>query len=112
MAWKPLLTSPNERTAASRYQQISETIMSVCTNFSPEIEALSLDEAFLDMTGPEQLFGSPQAMGRKLKDAIRETTGLTASVGLSATKYVAKVASARQKPDGLTVVSPGLRQSL
>ena len=59
------------------------------------------------MTGSEQLFGDPQSIGRRLKDAVREATGgLTASVGLSATKYVAKVASACRKPDGLTVVPP------
>jgi DNA polymerase-4 len=88
-----------------RYQEVSQTIMGVFANFSPEVEAISLDEAFLDMTGADQLFGDPQSMGRRLKDAVREATGgLTASVGLSATKYVAKVASACQKPDGLTVV--------
>ena len=81
--------------------------MEVFANFSPEVEAISLDEAFLDMTGSEQLFGDPEFIGRRLKAAVREATGgLTASVGLSATKYVAKVASARQKPDGLTVVPP------
>src|SRR5213593_3724343 len=59
------------------------------------------------MTGSERLFGDPQSIGRRLKAAIREATGgLTVSVGLSATKYVAKVASACQKPDGLTVVPP------
>ena len=90
-----------------RYQEISATIMKVFSDFSPDVEALSLDEAFLDMTGSEQLFGDPQSIGRRLKSAIREATGgLTASVGLSATKYVAKVASACQKPDGLTVVPP------
>ena len=89
-----------------RYQEVSTTIMKVFSDFSPEVEALSLDEAFLDMTGSEQLFGHPQSIGRRLKTAIREATGLTASVGLSATKYVAKVASAYQKPDGLTVVPP------
>jgi DNA polymerase IV len=89
-----------------RYQEVSRTIMRVFSNFSPEVEAISLDEAFLDMTGAEQLFGEPQSIGRRLKDAVREATGLTASVGLSATKYVAKVASACQKPDGLTVVPP------
>jgi DNA polymerase-4 len=89
-----------------RYQEVSATIMKVFSDFSPEVEALSLDEAFLDMTGSEQLFGDPQSIGRRLKTAIREATGLTASVGLSATKYVAKVASACQKPDGLTVVLP------
>jgi DNA polymerase-4 len=90
-----------------RYQEVSETIMRVFSDFSPDVEALSLDEAFLDMTGSEQLFGGPERMGSRLKVAIREATGgLTASVGLSATKYVAKVASACQKPDGLTVVRP------
>ena len=90
-----------------RYQEVSATIMRVFSDFSPDVEALSLDEAFLEMTGSEQLFGDPQSIGRRLKSAIREATdGLTASVGLSATKYVAKVASACQKPDGLTVVPP------
>jgi DNA polymerase-4 len=90
-----------------RYQEVSAAIMNVFANFSPDVEALSLDEAFLDMTGSEQLFGDPESIGRRLKAAIREATGgLTASVGLSATKYVAKVASACQKPDGLTVVRP------
>jgi len=90
-----------------RYQEVSATIMQVFSDFSPVVEALSLDEAFLDMTGSEHLFGDPESIGRRLKAAIREATGgLTASVGLSATKYVAKVASACQKPDGLTVVRP------
>jgi DNA polymerase-4 len=90
-----------------RYQEVSTTIMQVFSDFSPVVEALSLDEAFLDMTGSEHLFGDPDSIGRRLKAAIREATGgLTASVGLSATKYVAKVASACQKPDGLTVVRP------
>jgi DNA polymerase IV len=92
----------------NRYQEISAAIMSVFADFSPDVEALSLDEAFLDMTGSERLFGAPDAMGHRLKVAIRDATGgLTASVGISATKYVAKVASGCQKPDGLTVVRPG-----
>lgn len=91
-----------------RYQEASRAIMNVFADFSPDVEAISLDEAFLDMTGAERLFGDPAAMGRKLKDAVREATGgLTASVGVSGTKYVAKVASAYQKPDGLTIVPPG-----
>ena len=82
-------------------------IMGVFADFSPHVEALSLDEAFLDMTGSEQLFGAPESIGLRLKGAIRDVTGgLTASVGLSSTKYVAKVASAFRKPDGLTVVPP------
>jgi DNA polymerase-4 len=90
-----------------RYQQVSKMIMGTFADFSPHVEALSLDEAFLDMTGSEELFGVPELMGNHLKLAIREVTGgLTASVGLSSTKYVAKVASAFRKPDGLTVVPP------
>jgi DNA polymerase-4 len=88
-----------------RYQQVSRMIMAAFADFSPDVEALSLDEAFLDMTGSEELFGGPESIGRRLKMAIRDVTGgLTASVGLSSTKYVAKVASAFRKPDGLTVV--------
>ena len=90
-----------------RYQQVSKMIMGVFADFSPDVEALSLDEAFLDMTGSEEIFGAPELIGQRLKRAIRDVTGgLTASVGLSSTKYVAKVASAFRKPDGLTVVSP------
>ena len=90
-----------------RYQQVSRMIMAAFADFSPDVEALSLDEAFLDMTGSEELFGGPESIGRRLKMAIRDvTSGLTASVGLSSTKYVAKVASAFRKPDGLTVVPP------
>jgi DNA polymerase-4 len=90
-----------------RYVQVSAEIMKLFGDFSPQVEALSLDEAFLDMTGSERLFGSPETIGRRLKDAIRERTGgLTASVGISSSKYVAKVASGHRKPDGLTIVPP------
>ncbi len=90
-----------------RYQEISECVMRVFEDFSPQVEALSLDEAFLEMTGAEHVFGEPAQIGRRLKAAVYEATGgLSVSVGLSATKYVAKVASAHDKPDGLTVVPP------
>jgi DNA polymerase IV len=91
-----------------RYTEISERIMSVFGDFSPAVEPLSLDEAFLDMAGAEHLFGPPEVMGRKIKNAVLEATGLHVSVGISATKYVAKVASAYSKPNGLTVVPPAL----
>jgi DNA polymerase-4 len=89
-----------------RYQEVSKCIMRVFGDFSPDVEPLSLDEAFLDMSGADKIFGSPYDIGRRLKTAIRDATGLTASIGLSGTKYVAKVASAYLKPDGLTVVPP------
>jgi DNA polymerase-4 len=95
-----------------RYQEVSKLIMEVFENFSPDVEAISLDEAFLDLTGSEQLLGELHTIGMKLKQAVREATGgLTVSVGMSGTKYVAKVASAHQKPDGLTIVPPNEAQT-
>ncbi|HWN37833.1 MAG TPA: DNA polymerase IV, partial [Gammaproteobacteria bacterium] len=82
-----------------RYQQISELVMTAFGTFSPLVEPLSLDEAFLDMTGSTRLFGDPESIGRRIKAAVRECTGgLTASVGISGTRYVAKVASGFRKP--------------
>lgn len=91
----------------TRYAEASKRVMEVFHDFAPLVEPLSLDEAFLDMTGSEGLFGPPDAMGKAIKAAVREATGgLTVSVGLAATKFVAKVASDHRKPDGLTVVPP------
>jgi DNA polymerase-4 len=87
-----------------RYQAVSQQIMAVFADFSPDVEALSLDEAFLDMSGASHIFGEPATMGRTLKARVREATGLAVSVGVSGTKYVAKVASDFSKPDGLVVV--------
>jgi DNA polymerase-4 len=90
-----------------RYQEVSALVMEALGSFSPLVEPLSLDEAFLDMTGSTRLFGTPEAIGARIKAAVRERTGgLTASVGISGTRYVAKVASGFRKPDGLTVVPP------
>jgi DNA polymerase-4 len=89
-----------------RYREVSANVMRIFGDFSPRVEAISLDEAFLDMTGAETIFGAPAAMGRRLKEAVRAATGLAVSVGISGTKFVAKVASGHAKPDGLTVVPP------
>ncbi|MCA9565448.1 MAG: DNA polymerase IV, partial [Myxococcales bacterium] len=90
-----------------RYKELSGRVMEVFSDFSPAVEALSLDEAFLEMSGAERLFGTPHEMGRELKRRVVEATGgLTVSVGVANTKYVAKVASDYRKPDGLTVVRP------
>ncbi|MCB1692794.1 MAG: DNA polymerase IV, partial [Pseudomonadales bacterium] len=91
-----------------RYVEISRQVMDIFGDFSPKVEALSLDEAFLEMTGAAHIFGSPIEMGRKIKQAVKSATGLDVSVGISGTKYVAKVASAHEKPDGLTVVPQAL----
>ena len=88
------------------YAAVSEEIMAVFADFSPAVEALSLDEAFIDMTGAERLFGPPERMARALKDKVFEKTQLRVSVGVAPSKYVAKVASDVGKPDGLLVVPP------
>jgi DNA polymerase-4 len=89
------------------YQRESEILMSVLDGFSPRVEPLSLDEAFLDMTGAESLFGPPDRMARALQAAILEATRLTASVGIAANKFLAKLASDLEKPDGCTWVPFG-----
>jgi DNA polymerase-4 len=95
-----------------RYSEISAKIMGVFADFSPAVEPISLDEAFLDMTGSAHIFGPPEVFGRRLKAAVRDATGgLTVSVGVSGTKYVAKVASGYDKPDGLTIVPPETAQA-
>ncbi len=90
-----------------RYEAVSRQVMDVLGDFSPAVEPLSLDEAFVDMTGAGHIFGAPATIGRRIKDAVFDATGLCISVGISGTKYVAKVASAHAKPDGLTIVPPG-----
>ena len=90
-----------------RYEAVSRRLMAVLADFSPRVEALSLDEAFVDMTGAEHLFGPPDRMAERIRRAIRDATGLPASVGVSGTKYVAKVASGVAKPHGVRVVPPG-----
>jgi len=91
-----------------RYTEASKRVMAVFRDHSSLVEPLSLDEAFLDMTGAEGHFGTPGDMARKIKrEVFGATGGLTVSVGASVTKYVAKVASDHEKPDGLTLVPEG-----
>lgn len=91
----------------ARYAEISRQVFAILDDFSPVIEPLSIDEAFLDMTGSERLLGDGATVARRLKSRIREELGLTASVGVSVNKFLAKLASDLQKPDGLTVIGPG-----
>ncbi len=89
------------------YAAVSRQIMAVMEEFSPLVEPLSLDEAFLDMTGAERLFGPPKAMAQAIKARIFEATELTASVGIARNKFLAKLASDLDKPDGITLVPFG-----
>ena len=90
-----------------RYVRESARIMAILERFSDRVEPVSIDEAFLDATGSERALGSGETIGRNLKQAIRDETQLTTSVGVASSKLVAKVASDVRKPDGLTVVAPG-----
>lgn len=90
-----------------RYAEVSEQVMGVLHKYSPLVEALSLDEAFIDVTGSHDLFGPGRAIAAKIREDIRFATELTASAGVSTSKFVSKIASDLQKPDGLTIVPPG-----
>jgi len=89
-----------------KYRDVSATVFDLFRSVTPLVEPLSLDEAYLDVTENawHEAFATPVA--RRLKEAIRETTGLTASAGVAPNKFLAKIASGWQKPDGLTVISP------
>jgi len=89
-----------------RYTEVSGQIREIFRQFSPLVEPLSIDEAFLDLTGMEKLTGDITAIPARIKAAIKERTGLTASVGLAPNKIVAKLASDRKKPDGLVIIRP------
>ncbi|MGH7812742.1 MAG: DNA polymerase IV [Candidatus Binataceae bacterium] len=89
-----------------RYVEVSEIIRRVFEEFSPAVEPLSLDEAFIDLTGTERLLGPPIAAGGAIKRRVFEETGLVASVGVASTKMAAKILSDLSKPDGLLCVAP------
>ena len=90
----------------ARYEQVSRQIMEILLRFSPLVEPASIDEAYIDLTGTERLFGDPAETALRIKREIKERTGLTASVGVAPNKMVAKIASDKDKPDGFCVVKP------
>lgn len=90
----------------ARYREVSQQVFAVFHQITPLVQGLSLDEAFLDVTGSIRLLGEPPLIARRIKDEIRARTGLTASVGVAGNKLVAKIASDLDKPDGLTLVPP------
>jgi DNA polymerase-4 len=90
-----------------RDQIASRDVMTILRRFTPLVEPISIDEAFLDVTGSAALFGDGPTIARRIKDEVRGEVGLTASVGVAGTKLVAKIASDLRKPDGLVVVPVG-----
>lgn len=90
----------------AKYRRVSRQIRAVFESISPEVELLSLDEAFIDVTASQRLFGTPLEIGRLLKERVRAATGLAVSVGIGPGKMIAKLASDASKPDGLLEVRP------
>jgi DNA polymerase-4 len=91
----------------SAYTEASRAVFSIFERTSPVVEALSIDEAFLDVRGMEHISGSPRAIAVALRRAVHQEVGLAITVGLATTKFLAKVASAVAKPDGLLVIPAG-----
>ena len=90
-----------------RYRAVSASLMKIFRSFTPLVEPLSIDEAFLDVTVPVRRGRGPREIGSDLKRRIRDELHLTASVGVASNKFLAKLASDLEKPDGLTVVPGG-----
>ena len=88
------------------YRRVSDQMFAILDELSPAVEPLSIDEAFVDITGTERLLGDARTVALRLKDRIRSELGVTASVGLAPNKFLAKLASDMNKPDGLTVIGP------
>jgi DNA polymerase IV len=89
----------------ARYKELSDMIFAIFHRFTPLVEPLSIDEAFLDITGTERLLGEPVAVAKLIKQTVLDETGLTVSAGVAPSMFVAKIASDINKPDGLTVVT-------
>jgi DNA polymerase-4 len=88
-----------------RYREMSNRVFKIFRLFTPLVEPVSIDEAFLDVTASTRLFGQPDDIAKKIKDIVEKETGLTVSAGVAPSKFVAKIASDIDKPDGLTVVA-------
>ena len=90
-----------------KYARVSDQLMEILRRYTDLVEPLSIDEAFLDVTGSQRAFGNGEAIARTIKDAVRRDLALSASVGVASTKLAAKIASDLRKPDGLVIVPPG-----
>ena len=98
-----LIIQPGSR---EKYARDSRKIMAVLRSFSPLVEPVSIDEAFLDITGCEKLIGTPEQIAKKIKSEIFNQLALTCSVGAAPVRFLAKIASDMNKPDGLTIIAP------
>lgn len=99
------------RSNMARYREKSREVMALFAEFSPDVQQMSIDEAFIDLTGTQRLLGPPEETAMKVKRRVLEATGLTVSVGLASNRYVAKIASGMSKPDGFFFVPAGQEQA-
>ncbi len=95
----------------SQYQRLGDQVMAVLGDFTPLVQRVSIDEAFMDVTGSVHLFGPPEVIGQRIRDRVRDELGLPISVGAARTKHLAKIASQVAKPNGLVVVDPALERA-
>ena len=109
-AWKLCPHGIYVRPDMQKYARTSGCVMDVLAGFSDMLEQVSIDEAFLDVSGSGKLYGSGREIAGKIKSRIRKELHLTASVGVAQNKFIAKIASDLEKPDGLVVVEPGLEK--
>jgi DNA polymerase-4 len=112
--WQAKQLCPQLRFVGGRfrdYQRLADQVMDVLRDFTPVVERISIDEAFLDVRGATHLFGSPPVIGADIRRRVRAEIGLALSVGVARTKHLAKVASQVAKPDGLVVVPAGREQA-
>jgi len=106
-AWKLCPQGVFVRPRMKRYVEVSHQVMDVFRRYTDLVEPLSIDEAFLDITGSVALLGKPEDIARSIKDDVRTVTSLTASVGLAPNKFLAKIASDLRKPDAFVIVREG-----
>jgi DNA polymerase-4 len=90
----------------SRYSEISDSIMEIFHRFTPKVEPLSLDEAFLDVTGSQRLFGTGREIAQRIRSEVESEEGITCSVGIASSKFIAKLASGKCKPNGMLEIDP------
>jgi len=95
----------------ARYSEVSHEVMDLLRSTTPLVEQLSIDEAFLDVTGARRLLGEPPVVAERIRARLRSEIGLAASIGVATTKFLAKLASELAKPDGMLVIEPGTEQA-
>ena len=102
MAPQAIFIAPNH----ARYSEVSEHIMEIFYSFTPYVEPISLDEAFLDVTGSKKLLGSGREIAKAIRERVETQEGITCSVGIAPSKFIAKLASDRCKPNGMLEIAP------